>query len=79
MTTVMSLAVPVFASDSLTISCYTKAEYLSDLADVADVTQAARLCNDTYADREGRCIGCFNVFDSDKDICIDNLGRKVLR
>jgi hypothetical protein len=49
------------------------------VGDVVDVTTAARLCNVTYADCSGRCIGCFHDFHSDTDICLDNQGRKVLK
>ena len=78
LTTVVTLTVPVFAADSVTItvSCYTKAVNLGDLGDVADVTQAARLCNITYADCAGKCIGCFHDFHSGTDICVDNRGKK---
>lgn len=81
LTTVVSLTVPVFAADSVTVtvSCYTESVYLGDVGDVVDVTTAARLCNMTYADCSGRCIGCFHDFHSDTDICLDNQGRKVLK
>jgi len=81
LTTVVSLTVPVFAADSVTVtvSCYTEAVYLGDVGDVVDVTTAARLCNVTYADCSERCIGCFHDFHSDTDICLDNQGRKVLK
>ena len=79
LTTVVSSTVPVFAADSVTVSCYTEAVYLGDVGDVVDVTTAARLCNVTYADCSERCIGCFHDFHSDTDICLDNQGRKVLK
>ena len=79
LTTVVSLTVPVFAADSVTVSCYTEAVSLGDVGDVVEVTTAARLCNMTYADCSGRCIGCFHDFHSDTDICLDNQGRKVLK
>jgi phage terminase large subunit-like protein len=79
LTIVVSLTVPAFADDSVTVSCYTDAGYLDDVDDVANVTQAAQLCNSTYTACAGRCIGCFHDFDYDENVCVDNQGRQFVR
>jgi|GEM_PF-3402867 len=70
------LVAPAFGDDSVTISCYTEGRYVDDVSDVADVSQAAQLCNSTYYDCRGGCIGCFDDFDLDERVCVDVNGNK---
>ena len=77
LTTVVTLTMPVFGADSVTVSCNLGDEYLGDLGDSADVTQAVRLGNATYVTCARKCISCFHDFKADEDICVDNQERKV--
>jgi len=72
---------PVFADDSVNISCYKDAKSSWSLGNVAvyDVAEAAQACNTMYFDCRGRCIGCYQDFDYVDSVCVDMRGNTFLK
>ncbi|MGO9614199.1 MAG: hypothetical protein ACLPX5_14370 [Dissulfurispiraceae bacterium] len=70
------LIAPACGDDSVTISCYSEGRYIDDVTAIVDVAQAAQLCDSTYYDCRGQCIGCFDDFDVDEKVCVDMNGNK---
>lgn len=79
LTSAVSVTMPAFADDSVTLSCYNGTEYIDDVDDVVDVANAGQVCNSLYTDCEGNCTGCFHDFDYDENVCVDSQGRKFLQ
>ncbi|HXX82029.1 MAG TPA: hypothetical protein VEI46_10805, partial [Thermodesulfovibrionales bacterium] len=72
---------PVFADDSISVSCYKDARSSWSLGNVAvyDVAEAAQACNTMYYDCRGRCIGCYQDFDYVDSVCVDMRGNTFLK
>ncbi len=83
MTVIMAtgLMAPIFADESISISCYKDAKSSWSLGNVTvfDVTEAARACNSMYYECRGRCIGCYQDFDYIDNVCVDMQGRTFLK
>ena len=69
---------PTFADDSIPVVCYVDGRPIGSV-EVFNVVDAARLCNITYYDCRGRCVGCFHDFDYVENVCVDNGGNTFLR
>jgi hypothetical protein len=72
---------PVFADESISISCYKDAKSSWSLGRVVvyDVAEAAQACNSFYYDCRGRCIGCYQDFDYADNVCVDIRGNTFLK
>ncbi len=75
------LMAPVFADESISISCYTDAKSSWSVGSVAvfNVSEAAQACNSLYHDCRGKCIGCYQDFDYIDNVCVDIRGNTFLK
>lgn len=77
----MAVVAPVFADESISISCYKDAKSGRSLGSVLvfNVADAAQACNSLYYDCRGRCIGCYQDFDYIDNVCVDIRGNIFLK
>jgi len=81
--TVAITGIPAHAQDeSITVSCFKgnlgEGNYIGNLT-VTVPENAGPLCNSTYYDCQGKCIGCFTDPKLDKQVCYDNTGTKIVK
>lgn len=75
------LMTPVFADESISVSCYKDAKSAWSVGSVAvfNVAEAAQACNSLYYDCRGRCVGCYQDFDYVDNVCVDIRGNTFLK
>ncbi len=75
------VAAPVFADESISISCYkdAKSRWPVGRVTVFDVADAAQTCNSFYYDCRGRCIACYQDSDYIDNVCVDMRGNTFLK
>jgi hypothetical protein len=72
---------PIFAEESISISCYNEVKSSWPVGNVSvfDIALAAQTCNLMYYDCKGRCIGCYQDSDYIDNVCVDARGNTFLK
>jgi len=73
----ISWPVPGLADD-VDVSCYVNGNYIDDV-DVFDLSRAAQACNNMFSGCNVQCIGCYQDFDYDENVCVDENGRTFVQ
>lgn len=78
---VMGFMTPVFADESISMSCYKdwKSSWSVGTVVVFNVAEGPLACSNTYFDCRGRCIACYQDSDYVDNVCLDMQGRTFLK